>query len=90
MVVRDESSNPSKPIEGMTVNFATDVDFFVNVTSDVGRVNFHNLCYGDIALLTVFGGSFDTQSCASKQQQFVVGSTEMVTITTTCGEVEAD
>ena len=62
----------------------TDNDYVYQTTNSIGRVNFNNLCYGDDALIFVFGGSLETRSCAIYDEKIKIGSTDFMNVYTNC------
>ena len=62
----------------------TDNNYIFQTTNSIGRVNFNNLCYGDDALIFVFGGSLETRSCAIYDEKIKIGSTDFMNVYTNC------
>ena len=62
----------------------TDNDYVYQTTNSIGRVNFNNLCYGDDALIFVFGGSLETRSCSIFDEKIKIGSTDFMNVYTNC------
>ena len=75
----------NKPIDDITVLLVTETEQrYMNVTTFLGRTEFHDLCYGQDALITVQGASFDNEHCGEKQMKIVVGQASSYTVKVDC------
>ena len=82
VVVRDLNN---KPIDDITVLLVTETEVrHMNVTTFMGRTEFHDLCYGQDALITVNGASFDNEHCQDKKVPIVVGQAKSYTVKVDC------
>ena len=82
VIVRDLNN---KPIDDITVLLVTETEVrHMNVTTFLGRTEFHDLCYGQDALITVNGASFDNEHCQDKKVPIVVGQAKTYTVKVDC------
>ena len=82
MVVRDQNNSP---VGDITVLMVTDTEKrTMEVTDFLGRTLFQELCYGQDALITVEGASFDNQHCGCTSMKIVVGQASSYTVKVDC------
>lgn len=56
----------------------------MNVTTFLGETSFADLCYGQDALITVNGASFDNEHCQDKKVPIKIGQAKSYTVKIDC------